>query len=205
MSVQIKKSEDIVTVTSPYDRRFVSGAKDLGGRWTGDAWVFDERDEDRVRDLCLDVYGVDGRADDEETVTVRIELDNDGEQEIRLAGRTIARRPSRDDRVKLSRGFIVVEGSFKDRGGSRKSPRIGTAKGVVVEGRDLPVSVAQKMVEDGENYTDGVQPGGVEIVDAEGAAQKARLAAAQKAMRAALDAGVSFEALATALKEEHLG
>lgn len=152
MTVQIETSDDKVFVESPYDGNFISEAKTIGGRWDGNAWVFDVRDEDRVRDLCLNIYGENGRAANGEVVDVRLdvkeaewELLHDGDQEIRFAGRRFARRPSRDEQVVLSEGVIVAEGSFESSAGSRKNPKIGRVNGVVLEIRDLPVSVADRI------------------------------------------------------------
>jgi len=48
-----------IAVSSPYNPNFPRRARELGGTWDGGRliWLFDARDEDRVRALCEEVYG----------------------------------------------------------------------------------------------------------------------------------------------------
>lgn len=190
MCVGITVANSRVLVDSPYDRGFISRAKEMGGKWDpdGKVWAFDERDEERVRDLCMEIYGEDGR-DSGTTVAIRLDLeayDNDiYEQELRLAGRQLAKRFGRDQAVALGDGIVLVEGHFKKSGGSRKNPRIGETKGVVLEIRDLKPTVVEKMVEEAGKA--------VEVLANEDTAKLAALEKLRSALAHAMEAGVEPE------------
>lgn len=143
-----------IAVSCPYNADFVAGAKRLGGKWKGGAWVFDTRDEERVRDLLRTVYGTDGAPVD--TVDVRITIRASANidparrpsdqrpsysSELWFAGRQILRRRSRDSAVELGKGVVLLSGRFWGSGGSAKYPDIGDPHGendVVLEVRDVP-------------------------------------------------------------------
>lgn len=125
-------------------------ARAIGGRWHADTktWRFDLRDEQRVRDLCVEVYGIDPFEPPAELVTVRVPLDSyrDDVDEVWMAGRRVARRAGRDYDVQLGAGVIVVAGGFPRSGGSVKYPRISPREGTVLEIRELPRLAAEKLV-----------------------------------------------------------
>jgi hypothetical protein len=87
-------------------------------------WVFDSRDEERVRALARDIYGTDGSPDPGGTVSVRIRVDDvQGERGGRPArlycfGRLIATRFGRDEEPRLADGVILIEGGFENSAGS---------------------------------------------------------------------------------------
>jgi DNA repair protein RadC len=64
MPLSIVEEEDgRIAVTSPYHVNFPARARGLGGVWDAGrrVWVFDAGDHDRVRSLCREIYGADGR------------------------------------------------------------------------------------------------------------------------------------------------
>lgn len=137
-----------ITVRTPYNPTFPARARNMGGKWSGTstAWVFDARDEQRVRDLCIDIFGTDGTATDLATVRIdaatwyRIGNDQGDEKEMYFAGRKIASRQTRDSSVQLGEGVIVISGKFPGSGGSMKYPGLAVESrdGVVLEVRDVP-------------------------------------------------------------------
>lgn len=150
--VAVVASGGKVTVTGPYHPEFPSKARKLGGQWRGNKeWVFDGRDEERVRELCRSIYGTDGSAT--EVVTVRVRLADHAAVAVDrfstsaaslfLLGRQLARRLGRDSDVRLGDGVIVVEGGFASRGGSAKYPTLSAQEGTVLEVRDVPLALAQ--------------------------------------------------------------
>lgn len=146
MTVTIAKTGSNITVTAEYNSRFVAHAKDLGGKWESPCWVFDARDEQRVRDLCRDVYGTDGVTAD--LVTLRIEWMEDGAAPcapIGVHGRTIARAYGRDTGAKLGDGIVLLEGGF-DSGGSQRNWKTTVDAGTVVLVRDFPAAAAKRLI-----------------------------------------------------------
>lgn len=151
-----------IAVESPYNAGFVAQAKSVGGKWDGQAWRFDPRDEARVRALLKDIYGTDGSDADQPGVTVRIDLAElcgyfgASENTIVVAGHPIVSRRRRDQAVRLEPGVVVVAGEFTPSGGSAKSPAVGKVEGVVLEWRDVARGTARLAVEQhpGVSYLD---------------------------------------------------
>ena len=150
MNVTITKSPTNIRVASPFNRNFVSAAKMIGGKWASPHWVFDVRDEDRVRDLCMEHYGEDGRATTER-VTLRATFPGGvgvfGDS-IRLAGREIASAFGRDSGAKIGSGVVVLSGGFAS-GGSMKNWKTVIHEDTVVLVRDVPRALADRLLADG--------------------------------------------------------
>lgn len=161
--VGITTANGTTTLSAPYHPDLPSKAKALGGKFDGSSkdWHFDARDEERVRELAREVYGTDG-SDAGDTVTVRIEVSEDHtwserNQGLFLGGRQIARAYGRDSGATLADGVIVLGGEI-DSGGSAKNWSTVAREGTVIEVRDVPRGVAEKMVEEAPNVTTRMQP-----------------------------------------------
>lgn len=147
MSVRIAVNGSRVTLDSPYHPDLPAQAKRLGGRFDGGSrtWTFDSRDEQRVRDLALAIYGSDGNPVDLVTVRMVISSENAhrGYQARWFAGREIVARRSRDEAVRLGEGVVIVEGAFRPSAGSVKNPALfrDDDPAVIVEVRDVPRSL----------------------------------------------------------------
>lgn len=91
-NIQIEVKDGRCAVTSPYNKVFVEGARQLNGKWQSPHWVFDARDEAAVRQLCQKVYGTDGHVV-ADLVSVRVTY-TDGADVLRgalsMAGRSLA-------------------------------------------------------------------------------------------------------------------
>ena len=147
MDIVVTELGNEVSVRTPYVKGWPDRAKQLGGRWDGKAWRFDSRDKPRVEELLSKFFGWVAEPSGE-TVTIRIPLAEakcEYEQDLHVAGRLVARRPSRDSRVQLGTGVVVVEGHFGGMGGSHKNPALGDVDDVVVELRDFPVEAIQRI------------------------------------------------------------
>ena len=161
--MRIEKIENKIVVESPYHPRFPHRAKKLGGRWDSGAkeWTFDARDEERVRALCLEIYGEDGNGTSD-LVTVRVSFEKDcwaAAAGYFVAGRCVGRAFGRDSGARLGEGVVVIEGSVSS-GGSRKNWTTFVKAGTVIEIRDLPRTAAEGEVKSpADDYT-------VEIVEA---------------------------------------
>ena len=62
MPVSIVEQDGHLAVSSPYHPNFPARARLLGGEWdvARRVWMFDAREDDRVRSLCREIYGTDG-------------------------------------------------------------------------------------------------------------------------------------------------
>lgn len=141
------------TLDAPYDPALPKLARALGGRWDGPerVWRFDARDEAAVRQLAVEIYGTDGTVDaDQPGVTVRVAVrQHVWADELRLAGRVIARRNARDGQVRFGEGTVLVASGFEPRGGSVRDPQLAPLSGTVLEVRDVPAGQATRMVAQG--------------------------------------------------------
>ena len=131
-------SKECVTVESPYNPNFPKRARALGGKWKAPLWIFDARDEKRVRDLCIEIYGTDGSSP--ELVSIRVtveESDYSYEKSFYVAGVQVARSFDRDSGARLGDGVVLLKGGFGS-AGSRKNPTITVDAGTIFELRDVP-------------------------------------------------------------------
>jgi DNA repair protein RadC len=62
MAVSIAEQGDRIVVGAPYHPNFPARARLLGGDWDAfrHVWIFDAREDERVRSLCREIYGADG-------------------------------------------------------------------------------------------------------------------------------------------------
>lgn len=158
--VQIRKAtakdgNEYIYVKTPYSSDFVKEARKLNGRWVDGQkeWRFDPRDIDKVREICLKVYGTDGLTPIGKLVTVRLHLDKmadktDRADNLQLFGRSIAYRPHRDSQVRID--GIIISGGFPATGGSARFPMLLPETGTVIEVRDIPENIVHP-----EDFTEG--------------------------------------------------
>lgn len=144
-----------VIVNAPYHPNFPTGAKRLGGKWNPaeKVWVFDLRDEDRVRELCNQIYGSDahviggkGERAPVELVTLRLRAKSEVSAHtsaVFAAGRCVARATGRDSGARLGDGVVLLEGQATS-GGSMKNWYTVVCEGSVLEIRDVPRAAAEK-------------------------------------------------------------
>lgn len=149
IQIEIQIDSEGLRVRTPYHPEFPERARAIGGRWdpASRVWRFDPRDEARVRAILTDIFGTDG-TDRPPLVIVRIRVDRipgiRTKGSLWLFGREIARRPGRDDRVRLGPGVILIDGGFPPRGGSRSDPRLSPEEGTVLEVRDVPRPLVER-------------------------------------------------------------
>lgn len=76
ITINTNEAGDTISVSSPYHPDFPAKARSLGGKWSPSSrvWTFDQRDEQRVRDLCKKIFGTDGSAAGGDLVTVRLTI-----------------------------------------------------------------------------------------------------------------------------------
>ncbi|KLU62304.1 hypothetical protein CEB3_c13480 [Peptococcaceae bacterium CEB3] len=148
--VRIAMNANKLTMQSPFHPDLPEKARALGGKFaqTEKVWVFDPRDEERVRELAREIYGTDGETV-VKTVAVRLHLDQFAfdEDKIWFGGRRVAVRMYRDSAVQLGEGVIILAGGFPRSGGSARYPMLNPETGTVLEVRDVPESLVKE--EDG--------------------------------------------------------
>lgn len=151
--VKIEKKDGRVFVTTPYKNDFPPDAKAIGGRWNGvdHTWEFPEEIEDRVRQLVIKHYGHDGTPQDTADVVIRVfdSWRSVGKEYWRF-GRKLLWRSCRDWPVGIDSSVTVLEGAFKNSGGSRANPLI-TMQGesVLLKVSGVPLSAIEQ--DDGEH------------------------------------------------------
>ena len=120
--VRVEVNEQSVLVYSPYHPAIPSAARRLGGRWTGEAWRFDPRDETDVRALARSVYGTDG--DDGAALVDALLTVSEPVRAVRgsvyFAGRVIASARGRDSGAWLGDGILQVDGPAPQSCGSAR-------------------------------------------------------------------------------------
>lgn len=146
-------------VITPYNAHFVTRARDIGGKWDGEAWIIPKIMEAPLKETLLDIYGQDGFTKTE-LLNVSIDLDKAGdfyhEQSIEMFGLTLARRAYRDGSVKLGDGVYVIKGTFPSRGGSSKNPSLSLnqGSGMILQVQKVPkTKVEEAMLEYPEAIT----------------------------------------------------
>lgn len=152
--VTISIEKEKLIVRSPYNTIFVTQAKKFGGKWSDPSWVFDVREETRIRDLCKMLYGTDGVCSPD-IVSVRAILrspDNDCYRgPITIFGRVVARAFGRDSGARVGDGVVILEGGFNS-GGSVKNWRTVVKDKAEIILRDVPRGLAEKEIAKGADW-----------------------------------------------------
>jgi hypothetical protein len=138
----------VIRAISPFSQKFVDGARQLGGKWDGTAWVFDQRHEERVRLLCMEVYGTDGTPGPVATLHVNLDALNPDGNELMIGPIQALRKISRDSAPRVGEGCAVIAGGLKNYGGSARYPQITWLPGTVVEVQGVPLPLAQKLAQE---------------------------------------------------------
>ena len=112
-TINLKKENGMLVVSTPYNSEFVNRAKNLGGRWDAknSTWVFDESVEDYVKQTLLDIFGVTGEANYETcSLIVKNFTKKAPQRGVDLFSRTIAIAFGRDTGAKLGDGIVWIDG-----------------------------------------------------------------------------------------------
>lgn len=151
MDVKTTIKDGKMRIKSPYSKAFIARIKELGGSWESYCWVVDARQEKRVRELLLDVYGEDGTgAPPTDLVNLRLTGtawdDSSSVDEWSFCGRTIVRRRQRDEEVSFGPGVVVVDAKFPHSGGSTKFPSVDCrTETPIFELYDVPRALYERM------------------------------------------------------------
>lgn len=152
--VKITETNGTVEVASPYHPAFPPAARMLSGKFNrgSSVWVFPASQLGRVRELCQDIYGTDGTAQELVTVRVVVEpISRKSDCQLYIAGRKVASVSGRDSGARLGDGIVLLEGAFSS-GGSMKNPGLFAREGTTIEILDLPKAKADELVAGEEAY-----------------------------------------------------
>ena len=144
ITITITEFGGMISVTAPYDKAFVREARKVGGRWNRDAkaWRFDSRNRASVEAALGRCYGWAPGGGPTSDFRITLTWRNAAEREVKIMGRSIARRWRRDADVTLGEGAAVVSGDFTGRGGSVSHPVvIDQGDDVTLIVHDLPTAV----------------------------------------------------------------
>ena len=150
-TVTLKDGSSSLKLTSPYHPDLPQRLRALGGKWdsAARAWYFPPDLSHELRQLCLEVFGIDPLAESPaDLVDVRFVFEYDNFHEANrdafwLFGREIVRRPSRDSAVRPGEGVSIISGGFDKRGGSARNPALGMPEaGTVLLIRGVPRALA---------------------------------------------------------------
>lgn len=147
MKVTVTVGNGKIKVESPYNRDYISLAKQIQGKWAAPCWEFPEENKEQVKDLLIECYGECGTLGDVNTVNIEIDLDKyNGEvnEAIKLGAMTLVSRPHRDRVVIYSPNVMLVAGGFDETGGSAKYPRVCAHEGTILRVKNVPTSVYNK-------------------------------------------------------------
>lgn len=146
-SVKIERIEDRVHLTAPFNRTLPSEARSLGGRFDGvrKSWHLDARDEARVREMAIEIYGTDGVSGAGDLAIIHIYCSDFAEYRTNsVGGRFVLEKRTRDYLPRLGEGVILFSGdSSFDGNGSAQYSLIGN-NNAVIEVRDLPRAAIPK-------------------------------------------------------------
>lgn len=130
MSVRVIDEGAALLTDTPYSAQFVSGAKNIGGKWDAGKrmWRFKVENRDLVYRLLDECYGWTPDEDPSELKTIVVDADDlaldDSGQRLMLNGIAVATRYERDSPVRFAENVVLVSGGFDGWGGSRAHPRI---------------------------------------------------------------------------------
>lgn len=136
--VKITKTENGISVASPYNSEFIAKAKQNGGRWNPakKTWDFASDREARLNELLFKIYDFDMTGDIARyDVLINInEYMTVHDFDLEINGKVVAHRNGRDGDVLFNGVYeaCLEAGEFESRGGSVKYPKVTGTKDCVV-------------------------------------------------------------------------
>jgi hypothetical protein len=125
--IEVTATTTAIEVRAPYHPDFPAAARRLDGIWSSTCrcWTFRAAQKEGVHALLSRIFGWTP-APSGATAVIRVTLDawNARESEVRLTGRTLAARYSRDGAVIIDPVAVIIDGEFAPAGGSRRRPAV---------------------------------------------------------------------------------
>lgn len=171
MTIKLTREENMIKITSPYNRDFIAAVKGLSAKWdaAGKTWNVPEGAEEKLMELLKDHYGyVEGAGAAMIEIEFRaVDLMDSRDDKIRIGGVVAAARDHRDSAAYTANGFYISRGSdFPRKGGSMKYPSVDAADDTYLRGK-----IAVAVYEELDDETKAV----ITVLDDNKEAQKAAL------------------------------
>lgn len=161
--VKIQVDGNKFVVTSPYSTEFVKVARNYGGKWNGDGWVFANSEMPDIKKKLLEIYGSDGTLQPAVTLLVKNLSDrSDVNSGYELFNIPIARAYGRDSGARLNSNIILIDGEITS-DGSMKHPYT-RLKEATFRIKDVPKSLINNNI----YLANAIKDGWVKVVENEG-------------------------------------
>lgn len=182
-TVTMKNGSQQAKLVTDYNPALVKRLRGLNGTWSSEAkaWYFPADLLPQLRQVCLDIYGIDPLAESPaDLVDIRMVYNPDydtgtSSDSFWLFGRELLRRPGRDVSVKPGEGVSILAGGFRPTGGSMRYPSLGSAEEnttLLVRGvpRESAVAFITEHSEDAITIVEREQPQTLLLQEAKAAA-----------------------------------
>lgn len=161
--VKIQVDGNKFVVTSPYSTEFVKVARNYGGKWNGNGWVFANSEMPDIKKKLLEIYGSDGTLQPTVTLLVKNLSDRSAVNSgYELFNIPIARAYGRDSGARLNSNIILIDGEITS-DGSMKHPytRLNEATFRI---KDVPKALINNNI----YLANAIKDGWVKVVENEG-------------------------------------
>lgn len=160
--VKIQVDGNKFVVTSPYSSEFVKVARNYGGKWNGNGWVFVSSEMPDIKKKLLEIYGSDGTLQPAVTLLVKNLSDrSDVNSGYELFNIPIARAYGRDSGARLNSNIILIDGEITS-DGSMKHPYT-RLKDATFRIKDVPKALISNNI----YLANAIKDGWVEVVEFE--------------------------------------
>ena len=144
MLISVKKVDDKLHVTSPYNSTFVAKARKLGGKWKDNEWVFDVLAEEPLKAALIDCYGTDGSPEQQIALKIKAKGElSEWRGAVTFGGIPVATAWGRDSGAEVCDGVILSSGKITS-GGSVANWRTYVADGSEFILTSIPKSVFER-------------------------------------------------------------
>lgn len=153
--IEIKIKKGILLIYTPYNAKFVSAIKKIGGaKWdsVNKCWTAPEEFVDAVREIMMEIYGYTDISENE-SVTLKIVFNEEAKEDrkdVTLFGKILSHATGRDSGARVGDDVAMIKGNIRS-GGSVKN-----WVSVVEEGSTFIIKNVNKNIfkkeKDGINY-----------------------------------------------------
>lgn len=123
--IEIKIKKGTLLIYTPYNAKFVSAIKKIGGaKWDSEnkCWTAPEAFVDAVREIMMEIYGYTDISENE-SVTLKVVFNEDVKEDrkdVTLFGKILSHASGRDSGAKVGEDVAMIKGNIRS-GGSVKN------------------------------------------------------------------------------------